>query len=78
MKAYRFLAEARDEFEEQVAYFDEQVPGLGDKFIQDVEVAVRQSVDIPKAALPSRAMSARRCWVRFHSTSSTWREARRS
>lgn len=41
MKAYRFIAEARDEFKEQVAYFDGQVSGLGDKFIHDVETAVR-------------------------------------
>lgn len=40
MKAYRFLAEARNEFDEQVRYFDEQAVGLGDRFIQDLEAAV--------------------------------------
>lgn len=52
MKAYRFLAEARDEFEEQVAYFDEQVPGLGDKLIQDVEAAVRAIREYPESGSP--------------------------
>ncbi len=40
MKAYRFLAEAQNEFQEQVRYFDEQAVGLGDRFIQDLEAAV--------------------------------------
>ncbi|MCA1733809.1 MAG: type II toxin-antitoxin system RelE/ParE family toxin [Acidobacteria bacterium] len=40
MKPYRFLAEAQSEFEEQIRYFDEQVTGLGDRFIQALEDAV--------------------------------------
>lgn len=52
MKAYRFLAEARDEFKEQVAYFDGQVTGLGDKFIHDVEAAVRAIREHPESGSP--------------------------
>ena len=52
MKAYRFVAEARDEFREQVAYFDGQVSGLGDKFIQDVETAVRAIREHPESGSP--------------------------
>ena len=40
MKPYRFLAEAQSELEEQIRYFDDQVAGLGDRFIQALEVAV--------------------------------------
>ena len=32
-----------------MAYFDEQVPGLGDKFIQDVETAVRALREHPES-----------------------------
>lgn len=52
MKPYRFIAEARAEFEEQVAYFDEQASGLGDKFIQDVETAVRSIREYPESGAP--------------------------
>lgn len=52
MKPYRFLAEARAELEEQVAYFDEQVSGLGDKFLHDVETAVRAIREHPESGAP--------------------------
>jgi len=52
VKPYRFLAEARAEFQEQVAYFDDQVSGLGDKFIQDVEAAVRAIREHPESGAP--------------------------
>jgi toxin ParE1/3/4 len=41
VRPYRFLTEARNEFEEQIRYFDERAGGLGDQFIQEVEAAVR-------------------------------------
>ena len=52
MKPYRFLAEARSEFEEQVAYFDEQLTGLGDRFIQDVEASIRTIRKHPESGAP--------------------------
>ena len=39
MKRVRFLEPAIHEFEEHVAYFDEQVAGLGDRFDEEVEFA---------------------------------------
>jgi hypothetical protein len=52
LRPYRFVAEARNEFQEQVAYFDDQVPGLGDKFIMDVEAAVRSIREHPDSGSP--------------------------
>ncbi|HYK01597.1 MAG TPA: type II toxin-antitoxin system RelE/ParE family toxin [Thermoanaerobaculia bacterium] len=40
MKPYRFLEEADQEFQEQIAYFDGHSLALGDKFIADVEAAI--------------------------------------
>ena len=52
MKRYRFLVEAQSEFEEQIRYFDEQVTGLGDKFIQALEDAVLLIRQHPMAGEP--------------------------
>lgn len=40
MKPYRFVEEADAEFQEQIRYFDAQLTGLGDKFIDDVEATI--------------------------------------
>jgi len=52
VKPYRFLAEARTEFEEQVAFFDEQASGLGDRFIEEVEASVRTIREHPESGTP--------------------------
>ena len=49
MKPYRFLEEANAEFREQIAYFDEQVIGLGDRFITDVESVIRSIRQYPES-----------------------------
>lgn len=45
MKQVRFLRPAEAEIEEQVAYFDQQRPGLGDRFEQDLLGTVRFMTD---------------------------------
>jgi toxin ParE1/3/4 len=47
VKPYRFLEEADAEFQEQIAYFDQQSPGLGDRFVADVEATVRNIREYP-------------------------------
>ena len=49
MKPYRFLDEADAEFQEQISYYDEQVAGLGDKFLGDVESVVSQIRQYPES-----------------------------
>lgn len=41
MKAYRFLPEADDEFQEHIRYFDGSSRDRGDRFIDEVADAVR-------------------------------------
>jgi ParE toxin of type II toxin-antitoxin system, parDE len=40
VKPYRFIKEANLEFQDHIAYYDEQASGLGDKFIADVHAIV--------------------------------------
>ena len=60
MKRYRFLEEADAEFQEQIRYYDEQVAGLGDKFITEVESIIKQIRQHPQSgALVSRNLRKR-------------------
>jgi len=45
VKRARFVAEARQEFLAEVAYYNKAQPGLGDRFTKAVEEATSQSVD---------------------------------
>jgi plasmid stabilization system protein ParE len=47
VKPFRFLEEADAEFQEQIAYFDQQSTGLGDRFVADVEATVRNICEYP-------------------------------
>lgn len=47
MKPYRFLEEADAEFQEQIAYFNRQVSGLGERFVADVEATVASIREYP-------------------------------
>jgi ParE toxin of type II toxin-antitoxin system, parDE len=49
VKPYRFLEEADAEFHEQIAYFDEQAGGLGDRFVADVEATVAIIREYPES-----------------------------
>jgi len=48
----RFLKPAEAELEEAVAYFDEQRPGLGDRFEQDLQSTVTFITDRPLSGKP--------------------------
>ena len=52
MKRYRFLEEADAEFQEQIAYYDRQAEGLGDRFTADVEAAVAHIREYPASGSP--------------------------
>ncbi len=49
MKPYRFLEEADAEFHEQIAYFDLQAVGLGNRFVADVEATIRNIREYPES-----------------------------
>ena len=51
MKAYRFLEEADIEFQEHISYYDQQAPGLGDRFIQDVERVIQSIRQFPQSGV---------------------------
>ncbi|MGN6185198.1 MAG: type II toxin-antitoxin system RelE/ParE family toxin [Thermoanaerobaculia bacterium] len=60
MKSYRFLEEADAEFQETIRFYDEQVAGLGDRFIQDVERTIAHIRDYPESGvLVSRRLRKR-------------------
>jgi toxin ParE1/3/4 len=52
VRPYRFLEEADAEFQENIRYYDEQVAGLGDKFIADVEAAITSIRTYPQSGAP--------------------------
>ena len=52
MKAYRFSEEADLEFQGQIDYFAEHAPGVGERFIADVDAAVRDIRAHPEIGSP--------------------------
>ena len=60
MKPYRFLEEAQDEFQEQIAYFDGTSRHLGDAFIDEVQTAVRDIRTHPEIGSPLRGKVRKR------------------
>ena len=63
MRRARFVAAARREFLEEVAYYSEQEPGLGTRFAAAVEEATARALAFPLAGSPA-SKSARRVFVR--------------
>lgn len=59
MKPVRFLEEARDEFLEQITYYEERQKGLGDRFRQAVEVATAFASAHPKLGSPWKLRTRR-------------------
>jgi hypothetical protein len=49
----RFIAEARQEFLAEVAYYNEAQPGLGSRFAKAVEEASARALAYPLAGSPS-------------------------
>lgn len=48
---YRFLKPAQRELRKAVAYYDEQRPGLGDAFLDEIENAIKRVLQFPEAHL---------------------------
>jgi len=59
----RFLDLAQAEFDEAVAYYNSQLPGLGDDFLAQVLKALDRIKQFPKAWHPY-TKNTRRCLVR--------------
>lgn len=49
----KLIAPARREFLKEVAYYNEQQPGLGSAFAQEVEEATARALAFPKAGSPA-------------------------
>jgi plasmid stabilization system protein ParE len=45
---HRFVEEALDEFIAAARYYNQQVPGLGDAFVNEVEAGIQTVIDDPK------------------------------
>jgi plasmid stabilization system protein ParE len=52
VKPARFLQEAKDEFLEQVAYYEDMQQGLGSRFRQSVEAATAMACARPELGSP--------------------------
>jgi plasmid stabilization system protein ParE len=59
VKPVRFLEEARDEFLEQISYYEERQKGLGDRFRESVEVATALASAHPKLGSPWKLRTRR-------------------
>jgi plasmid stabilization system protein ParE len=60
LKAYRFLEEADEEFHEQIGYFLGRSLAAAEKFVNEVEAAVRDVREYPQVRLPFRARISKR------------------
>lgn len=59
MKLVRFLEEARDEFLDQILYYEERQNGLGERFRQAVETATTLASARPKLGSPWKLKTRR-------------------
>ncbi len=59
MKA-RFLASARRELLRAADWYDDRIPGLGDRFLDEIGKALRRILDFPEAH-PALDVRYRRC-----------------
>ena len=63
MKRARFVAEARQEFLAEVAYYNEAQPSLGDRFTKAFEEATVRALTFPLSGTPS-ASNTRRVFLK--------------
>lgn len=47
MIGYRFIREALDEYEDAIEYYERAQPGLGQRFIEDVERVLALTLEFP-------------------------------
>lgn len=59
MRPVRFLQEARDEFLEEIAYYEDRQKGLGDRFREAVEAATALASAHPRLGSPWRLRTRR-------------------
>lgn len=59
----KFLQEAQFELDEAVDFYNQELPGLGDRFLQEVLNAIERIVQFPNAWHPLSA-NTRRCQTR--------------
>jgi hypothetical protein len=52
LRPYRFLEEAFAELQKDIRYYDEQVPGLGEKLMVDVENVITDIRRYPQSGAP--------------------------
>lgn len=60
---FSFLAPAKNEFDEAIAYYEKQKPGLGWEFTQEVKATIQRIVNHPDA-WAKLSDSVRRCRVK--------------
>jgi len=65
VRPVRFLEQARDEFLEQVAYYEAQQKGLGDRFRERVEAVIVSAATNPRRGSPWRLHTRRVIPKRF-------------
>lgn len=51
-KAVRFHAEARAELAAETAYYESKVPGLGERFLNEIEAATEVAREFPEMGSP--------------------------
>jgi len=71
LKAYRFLTEADQEFQEHIGYFDGHSRALGDKFVADVESAITDVRQYPQIGSPVSRIVRQRVLNGFNTASCT-------
>ena len=65
MRRARFVAEARQEFLAEVAYYNEAQPGIGARFTKAVEEAAARALAFPLSGTPSASNTRRVFLKRF-------------
>jgi toxin ParE1/3/4 len=65
VKKARFTKQARAELLEQVAYYEAEEPGLGVRFLSEVQAAAARAASFPKHGRPAAARTRRRLVVDF-------------
>ena len=65
MKQARFVAEARQEFLAEIAYYNEVQPGLGSRFTKAVEEATARALAFPLSGTTSVSNTRRVCLKGF-------------
>lgn len=80
-KAVRFHAEAHAELAAETAYYESKVPGLGERFLNEIEAATEVAREFPEMGSPFKFDTRRVfpkkfplsiAFIRMRSSSSQW------